>query len=70
MPPLDEVAPGLWRFTVTRNGMPPTMTAYALRDGEGTILVDPLVAGETEPLPAALDEVVREPGRRASPHLV
>ena len=59
MSPLDEVAPGLWRFTVTRNGIPPTMTAYALRDGEDTILVDPLVAGETEPLLAALDEIVR-----------
>jgi glyoxylase-like metal-dependent hydrolase (beta-lactamase superfamily II) len=35
------------------------MTAYALRDGEDTILVDPLVAGETEPLLAALDEIVR-----------
>ena len=59
MAPLDEVAPGLWRFTATRNGIPPTMTAYALRDGEDTILVDPLVAGETEPLLAALDEIVR-----------
>ncbi|HEY8777801.1 MAG TPA: hypothetical protein VIM33_15145, partial [Gaiellaceae bacterium] len=59
MSPLDEVAPGLWRFTVNRNGIPPTMTAYALRDGEDTILVDPLVAGETEPLLAALDEIVR-----------
>jgi hypothetical protein len=57
--PLDEVAPGLWRFTVARNGLPSTMTAYALRDGEDTILVDPLVAGETEPLLAALDEIVR-----------
>jgi glyoxylase-like metal-dependent hydrolase (beta-lactamase superfamily II) len=35
------------------------MTAYALRDGEDTILVDPLVTGETEPLLAALDEIVR-----------
>jgi hypothetical protein len=35
------------------------MTAYALRDGEDTILIDPLVAGETEPLLAALDEIVR-----------
>jgi hypothetical protein len=50
MPPLDEVAPGLWRFTATRNGLPPTMTAYALRDGEDTILVDPLVSCETETL--------------------
>jgi glyoxylase-like metal-dependent hydrolase (beta-lactamase superfamily II) len=59
MSPLEEVAPGLWRFTVARNGLPPTMTAYVLRDGEDTILVDPLVAGETEPLLAALDEIVR-----------
>ncbi len=58
MSTLDELAPGLWRFAVTRSGLPPTMTAYALRDGEDTILVDPLVAGETEPL-AALDEIVR-----------
>jgi hypothetical protein len=35
------------------------MTAYALRDGGDTNLVDPLVAGETEPLLAALDEIVR-----------
>src|SRR5436305_535276 len=59
MSPLDEVVSGLWRFTVIRNGIPPTMTAYVLRDGENTILVDPLVARETEPLLAALDEVVR-----------
>src|SRR5256885_4041970 len=59
MSPLDEVAAGLWRFTVARNGLPPSMTAYVLRDGEDTILVDPLVAGETEPLLAALDEIVR-----------
>ena len=58
MSPLEELGPGLWRFTVTRNGLPPIMTAYALRDGEDTILVDPLVAGETEPLLAALDEIV------------
>ena len=59
MPPLDELVPGLWRFTVARNGLPPTMTAYALRDGEGTILVDPLVLAETELLLTALDEIVR-----------
>jgi hypothetical protein len=59
MHPLDEVAPGLWRFSAARNGVPPTMTAYALRDGEDTILVDPLGAGETEPLLEALDQIVR-----------
>jgi glyoxylase-like metal-dependent hydrolase (beta-lactamase superfamily II) len=56
---LDEISPGLWRFTAARNGLPPTMTAYVLRDGEDTILVDPLAARETGPLPAALDEIVR-----------
>jgi hypothetical protein len=41
-------------------GAPPaTMTAYVLRDGGDSILVDPLVAGETEPLLAALGEIVR-----------
>ena len=70
MSPLDEIAPGLWRATVRRNGIPTTMTGYALRDGGDTILVDPLsgplrfpkgslVSGESEPLLAALDEIVR-----------
>lgn len=59
MSPLDRVATGLWQWTVTRNGLPPTMTAYALRDGKDTVLVDPLVTDETEPLLAALDEIVR-----------
>jgi hypothetical protein len=64
MSPLEEVAPGLWRWTVARNGLPPKMAAYALRDGEDTILVDPLVSGETEPLPAA--SLARQPWRRSS----
>jgi hypothetical protein len=59
MSPLVEVAPGLWRYSVIRNGLPPTMTAYVLRDGEDTILVDPLADRESEPLLAALDEIVR-----------
>jgi hypothetical protein len=33
------------------------MTAYALRDGEDTILVDPLASAENEPLLSALDEI-------------
>jgi hypothetical protein len=33
MSPLEEVASGLWQWTAARNGLPPTMTAYALRDG-------------------------------------
>jgi glyoxylase-like metal-dependent hydrolase (beta-lactamase superfamily II) len=55
--PLDEVAPGLWRVTVARNGLPRTMTAYVLRDGADTILVDPLA--KSEPLLTAVDEIVR-----------
>jgi glyoxylase-like metal-dependent hydrolase (beta-lactamase superfamily II) len=56
---LDEIAPGLWQWTLSRNGLPPTMTAYALREGENTILVDPIVARAPESLPSALDAVVR-----------
>src|SRR5207249_9499261 len=59
VPRLEDIAPGLWRWAVNRNGIPPTMTAYALHDGEDTILIDPLVGGESEALPAALDEIVR-----------
>jgi hypothetical protein len=55
---LVEVAPGLWQLTVPRNGIPPTMTAYALRDGEDTILVDPIVPRKSEPVLAALDGIV------------
>jgi hypothetical protein len=43
------------------------MTAYAPRDGEDTILVDPLVAGETEPLLAVLDEIFADVCRSSSP---
>jgi hypothetical protein len=35
------------------------MTSYALRDGDDTILVDPLGDGGSEPLLSALDEIVR-----------
>jgi hypothetical protein len=64
---LDELAPGLWRWQEPRHGIPPTMTAYALRDDEDTILVDPLsgplrprgALEADEPLLAALDEIVR-----------
>ena len=56
---LDELDRGLWRFSAPRNGVPPTLTSYVLHEGEDTILVDPLVAGESEALLTALDEVVR-----------
>jgi glyoxylase-like metal-dependent hydrolase (beta-lactamase superfamily II) len=57
--PFEEIAPGLWRFGAMRKGLPPTMTAYVLRDGEDTILVDPVARAGSEALLAALDEVVR-----------
>jgi glyoxylase-like metal-dependent hydrolase (beta-lactamase superfamily II) len=55
---LEELAPGLWRWTVPRGGIPPTMTAYALREGDDTIMVDPLARSENEALLATLDEIV------------
>jgi glyoxylase-like metal-dependent hydrolase (beta-lactamase superfamily II) len=62
MSPIDELAPGLWRWTAPRGGIPATMTAYALRDAEGTILVDPLSGPlgrePDDALLAALDEIV------------
>lgn len=54
----EELAPGLWRFTVPRNGIPPTATAYVLRDGDDTIVVDPLVCVGSDPLLVALDDIV------------
>jgi hypothetical protein len=54
--PHSMSASGLWRWTATRSGLPPTMTTYALCDGEDTILVDPLARAESAPLLAALHE--------------
>ena len=63
MRPVEELAPGLWSWTAPRGGIPETMTAYALRDEEGTVLVDPLSGPlgrePDEALLAALDEIVR-----------
>jgi glyoxylase-like metal-dependent hydrolase (beta-lactamase superfamily II) len=57
MAPLVEVAPGLWQLTAPRRGRPSTKTGYVLRDGEDTILVDPVISSEPEAGLAALDEV-------------
>jgi glyoxylase-like metal-dependent hydrolase (beta-lactamase superfamily II) len=61
--PVEQLAPGLWSWTVSRSGIPETMTAYALRDEEGTVLVDPLSGPlgrePDEAFLAALDEIVR-----------
>ena len=54
-----EIAPGLWRLTFPRRGVPTTMTGYALRDGGNTIVIDPPVRGEVEGLLSTLDELVR-----------
>jgi glyoxylase-like metal-dependent hydrolase (beta-lactamase superfamily II) len=54
----EELAPGLWRFMVPRNGIPPTATAYVLRDGDDTMVVDPLVRVESDRLLLALDNIV------------
>ena len=49
MSPLDEFASGAWRSTVIRSGIPPNMTAYALRDGAyvhvamGSLVDDPTI---------------------------
>ena len=59
MAALAQVAPGLWQLTAPRRGRPSTKTGYVLSDGENTILIDPVIAGEPESLPAALDEIVR-----------
>ena len=59
MAPLDEVAPGLWRFSQARQGIPPMSTAYVLHDDAGTILVDPLVRDRDTEVLDALDGRVR-----------
>lgn len=55
---IDEIAPGLWRWTARHPEWHPgefgrEVAAYAARDGDDTLLVDPIV---TEP--GALDEIV------------
>jgi hypothetical protein len=60
---IDQVVPGLWHWSIQRHGLPTTMNAYALRDGENTILVDPLVGrpskSPVEELIEELDAIVR-----------
>ena len=59
MAPLDELAPGLLRFSRQRQGIPPMSTAYVLQDDVGTILVDPLVRERDTEVLEALDGLVR-----------
>ena len=60
---IDELAPGLWSYSEPRQGIPTTATSYVLRDGEDTILIDPLPhagrEGRWEAELAALDELTR-----------
>jgi glyoxylase-like metal-dependent hydrolase (beta-lactamase superfamily II) len=60
---MKEIAPGLWRWTGRHPEWHPgefgaEVASYALRDGEGTILIDPLVAGDEERALRELDAVV------------
>ncbi len=57
---LSELAPGLWQLSEARQGIPPTSTGYVLRDGEDTILIDPLPqAGREERYAGDLAELDR-----------
>jgi glyoxylase-like metal-dependent hydrolase (beta-lactamase superfamily II) len=55
----EKVSPGLWSLAFARRGVPPTMTGYVVRDGVDTIVIDPPIRGEVEPLLLKLDEIVR-----------
>lgn len=59
---LKEIAPGIWQWEHRPRGLGPgefgIRTSYALAvDGE-TLLVDPLVDGDSDPVLPALDDVV------------
>lgn len=58
---MQELAPGLWRWTHRHPEWHPPgfeeVASYALRDAAGTVVVDPLVAGEDDPELAALDGI-------------
>jgi glyoxylase-like metal-dependent hydrolase (beta-lactamase superfamily II) len=59
-----EIAPGLWRWTGRHPEWHPgefgaEVASFALRDGDDTILVDPLVDAEDEELLRELDGLVR-----------
>jgi glyoxylase-like metal-dependent hydrolase (beta-lactamase superfamily II) len=61
---VQELAPGLWRWTARHPEWHPgefgaRVGSYAVHDREGTILVDPLVAGDEAAILDALDDLVR-----------
>jgi glyoxylase-like metal-dependent hydrolase (beta-lactamase superfamily II) len=60
---VEQIAPGIWRWERLPRGLRAgefgSRTSYAVAvDGE-TLLVDPLVSGDADPVLAALDDVVR-----------
>jgi glyoxylase-like metal-dependent hydrolase (beta-lactamase superfamily II) len=54
----DEVASRLWRWSAVRKGVPTTSSSYLLREGEDTIVVDPLAPARVQELLPALDALV------------
>lgn len=65
---VERVADGIWRWTARhpewhpRTSFGAEVASYAIRDGDGTLLVDPLVPADGA-FPAALDAVVAGPVR-------
>ncbi len=59
---MQELAPDLWRWTVRHPEWHPPgfeqVACYAAQDSAGTVLIDPLVAGEDDPLLVTLDELI------------
>src|SRR5689334_20356344 len=61
---VQELAPGLWRWTARQPGWHPgkfgaRVRSYAAHGREATILDDPLVAGDEAAILDALDDLVR-----------
>jgi hypothetical protein len=59
---LQEIATGIWRWEHRPRGLAPgefgTRTSYALAVNGETLLVDPLMEGDSNPTLSALDDVV------------
>jgi glyoxylase-like metal-dependent hydrolase (beta-lactamase superfamily II) len=80
---VDEVAPGLWRWTRRHpawhpRGFGDEVSSYALLDDAGLVLVDPLLDGEDDPVLAALEAqasgsvriLITMPGHERSAELI
>jgi hypothetical protein len=59
---VQELAPGLWRWTLRHPEWHPPgfeeVASYAVRDHVGTVLIDPLVGGDEDPVLGDLDALV------------